>query len=353
MKTNTLIKLAAAMLLGSQTSTVLAQGSLTPPGAPAPTMKTLAQIEPRTPISSALFTINVPGSYYLTTNLVVSSGNVININTNGVTLDLNGFTIQSTVAYAAGNGIQIASGLRNITILNGFIQGGVTNNGNNVYSGSGFQNGITFSGATAPSNVRISGVTVTGCLSYGIYLGFGDSGLVECCLVRTTGDVGIMASVVKSSSATDCATSGIYGMTVSDSRGQGRQTSTEGIYAKTVQNSYGDNIAGRGISCETALNCYGTSSSSMGINCTVAENCVGMSTSSNGIRAMSTQNCFGYSDSATGLYSEIAFNCYGQSNSGYGLAYNRMAAMCFGYRSSPAGTATVLGAGSAVAAHLP
>jgi hypothetical protein len=29
-----------------------AQGSLTPPGAPAATMKTLAQIEPRTPINT-------------------------------------------------------------------------------------------------------------------------------------------------------------------------------------------------------------------------------------------------------------------------------------------------------------
>jgi hypothetical protein len=49
-----------AALLGVDT-TLHAQGSLTPPGAPAPTMKTLAQIEPRTPISSAPFTITVSG----------------------------------------------------------------------------------------------------------------------------------------------------------------------------------------------------------------------------------------------------------------------------------------------------
>jgi hypothetical protein len=36
----------------SQLSTAFAQGSLTPPGAPAPTMKTLAQIEPRTPVDA-------------------------------------------------------------------------------------------------------------------------------------------------------------------------------------------------------------------------------------------------------------------------------------------------------------
>jgi len=38
------------------------QGSLTPPGTPAPTMKTLAQIEPRTPISFLPVTLSQPGS---------------------------------------------------------------------------------------------------------------------------------------------------------------------------------------------------------------------------------------------------------------------------------------------------
>jgi hypothetical protein len=74
------LKLAALALLATfslQPSALLAQGSLTPPGAPAPTMKTLAQIEPRTPIAAAPFTISAPGSYYLTTNLTVSGGTAI------------------------------------------------------------------------------------------------------------------------------------------------------------------------------------------------------------------------------------------------------------------------------------
>ena len=53
-----LLKLAALALLStlnSQLSTCLAQGSLTPPGAPAPTMKSLAQIEPRTDFLGALY----------------------------------------------------------------------------------------------------------------------------------------------------------------------------------------------------------------------------------------------------------------------------------------------------------
>ena len=49
---------------------VCAQGSLTPPGAPAATMKSLDQVEARTAITntSSLVIISQPGSYYLTQN---------------------------------------------------------------------------------------------------------------------------------------------------------------------------------------------------------------------------------------------------------------------------------------------
>src|SRR5579871_6315611 len=87
----------ATSLLQSQG--VFAQGSLTPPGAPAPTMKTLSQIERRTPISSIPYTISGPGSYYVTTNLTGGGGstNGITISSGNVIIDLNGFSIQPTV----------------------------------------------------------------------------------------------------------------------------------------------------------------------------------------------------------------------------------------------------------------
>ena len=46
------LALLALSTLNSQFSNCFAQGSLTPPGTPAPTMKSLDQIEARTPITN-------------------------------------------------------------------------------------------------------------------------------------------------------------------------------------------------------------------------------------------------------------------------------------------------------------
>jgi len=134
------------------TTYVQAQGSLTPPGAPAPTMKTLQQIEPRTPLESGspgvsidpsgTIVISQSGSYYLTENLTVSSGNGITITASGVTVDLRGFTIRSTLADSASRGININAA--RVSIYNGHIESGTTYIGGSgdQYTGPGFDYGI-------------------------------------------------------------------------------------------------------------------------------------------------------------------------------------------------------------------
>src|SRR5438477_8418295 len=99
MKTRRLLCLgvAAALLLPLA---AFPQGSLTPPGPPAPTMKKLDEVEPRTnlqatPVPAGVntsnanydFIITQPGSYYLSTNLGVTKTNGIQITAEGVTLD--------------------------------------------------------------------------------------------------------------------------------------------------------------------------------------------------------------------------------------------------------------------------
>jgi len=335
MKTNTLVLIA--VLLAScdiNRSTSLAQGTLTPPGAPAPTMKSLDQIEARTPISSAPFAITQPGSYYLTTNVTVSSGDAITISANNVTLDLNGFTISSTAAVAStDNAILLSGGRTNIAIRNGHISSGVTNNGVGVYSGSGFGFGVIFSGF--PYNVRVSDLSVSGCQYDGIYVGYGST-VVESCVVNTVGAYGIQGQSVSDSTANDCGTTAISAITANNCNGSAGTGS--GVYATTANNCNG-NSAGVGYSVYgvyvlgNAQNCYGNNSANgVGLSATIAENCWGQSSSGTGIFATTIQNCYGYSGTGFGVdVNNTAENCYGYSNgSGDGVYANNTALNCFG-----------------------
>lgn len=183
--------LALACFLHSPTFTG-AQGPLAPPGAPAPTMKTLDQIEARTPISSLPFTINLSGSYYVTANLIAAAGQTaITVNTGNVTIDLNGFQLLGS-GGATAHGVRIATGASSITVRNGIVRG---------FSGDGIS-----AEASNCTEMRVEGVTATSNGGRGIVMG--DSGLATDCLARSnTGDgiVGGSACRVAACSATNNA----------------------------------------------------------------------------------------------------------------------------------------------------
>ncbi|MEY4916964.1 MAG: hypothetical protein RL616_877 [Verrucomicrobiota bacterium] len=131
MKTKLLLTafaLAALSTINSQLSTAHAQGALTPSGAPAPTMKTLAQVEPRTDIltlSAGLngaYSITQPGSYFLSANLVSAPGvSGIEVKTNDVTIDLRGFALNGAggIRGIAVNG----NNFQRLAVRNGKITG--------------------------------------------------------------------------------------------------------------------------------------------------------------------------------------------------------------------------------------
>lgn len=110
-------------------STSALAGNLTPPDAPAPTMKTLDEVESRVPIhaSDLPMFISQPGSYYLTENVAFPTVNTncIIVTTSGVEIDLNGYTIKGPGADSgtSGDGVRY-SGLTtaSIVIRNGIVR---------------------------------------------------------------------------------------------------------------------------------------------------------------------------------------------------------------------------------------
>ena len=165
------------------------QGTLTPPGAPAPTMKTLQQIEPRIDLQNAPasavtttdenyhFIITQPGSYFLSASLEASKKHGIQINAEGVTLDLNGFEISHI--SGGGNGIEIPATSHRASIRRGSIKG--FDYGINSLFASGNARACEF------RNLAVSSCSIAGILT-------GEGAVLESCRAHgNSGDYGIFA----------------------------------------------------------------------------------------------------------------------------------------------------------------
>jgi hypothetical protein len=163
------------------------QGSLTPPGPPTPTMKTLDQVEPRTPITNLPYSITLPGSYYVVSNLTGATG--ITISAGDVTLDLMGFALVG----GAGDGVTVSGIRTNIAIRNGTVRG---------WSGNGIGAGNTRNGLLV--ELRASGNGAAG-------LVLGEGGALVNCVARGNG-IGIQTTdncTIKACTASANATDGI------------------------------------------------------------------------------------------------------------------------------------------------
>lgn len=317
----TLIALATVVLLPAS---LFAQGSLTPPpGAPAPVMKTLDQVEARRPlvegqpgVSISVYgtiTIDQPGSYYLTNNLVITTAgaNGIVVNSSDVTLDLNGYALVCT-AVNGGDAVSISQS--SVKVLNGSIKG----------SGStGWNNGVNYS--NVPTGIMVSDLRVYGVRGTGIELPSNGS-RVERCLTDTTGSQGISASSVTDSTAINAQDTAIYAGQYGErsqvnnciGRTAGTATSDVGIEASTgnILNSQGISINGYGINAENVINSQGRSAGGIGLAAIIAS------------------NCDGRSDTNTGLTCNVASNCRRVTTTGsYGLTASGTASYCVGLNS--------------------
>ncbi len=150
-------------------------------------MKTLQQVEPRTPISIVPTNLAVSGSYYLVTNLPgVAASDGITISANDVDLDLNGFVLAG--APGSGTGISVPAFQTNLVVRNGKIRGwgslGVLANSVN----SRFEN-LHISGNSGTGLQVGSGSLVTGCelQNNGAGIFTGTDSMVKDCIAQSTG----------------------------------------------------------------------------------------------------------------------------------------------------------------------
>ena len=156
-------------------------GSLAPPPGPIqPTNRfVLSQTTTPMPIS-----ITQPGSYVLTSDLIGSPGNGIEIFVDGVTLDLNGFAVDG--AGSVGSGILMSFPLRDVTVRNGTVRGWGAN-------------GVDLdTGLPGASGFTVEDVTVQSCGTGLLVV----QGTLEGCVAQQNQAGGIVArrSIVK-----DCA----------------------------------------------------------------------------------------------------------------------------------------------------
>jgi hypothetical protein len=312
---------------------VLAQGPLTPPpgddpnlgplnaltpgGAPQATMKTLHQVEPRTPLAAGQpgvtqeanggFTINVRGSYYLTTHLEVASGNGITILADRVTLDLNGFSITSSSAAVSGHAIEVSGFHPSLTVRNGFIAGGTTVTpgvGGVVpmsYTPRGFSSGV-LSNTTGPAGsvyiATVEDLDVRGCADKGIWV---TGGKYRNCTVDGCGGIGLAGAMAADCSVARCG--GAYAL-YSDvvTRCEVLSNNGDGVQAHAVDQSAAFQNGGIGFKASLVTNCKAETNVGYGIDAETVRDCISADNIGIGIRGTVVANCTAKGNLGAGLY---------------------------------------------------
>ncbi|MDZ8118940.1 right-handed parallel beta-helix repeat-containing protein [Pontiella agarivorans] len=237
-------RILSTLILMSITGMVFGQGSLTPPGAPAPTMKSLDEIysavsgsasaEVRTPISSLPFTISESGSYYVVSNLTMTATGAhgIYVQADDVTIDLMGFTLTGP-GESSGSAIKTGTFNKGCRVFSGTIRNWLGGYAVSAGFESQIQNVIAIENERGLYGVQIKDCQAVRNTTAGIYGGFagsilnckasengtwgissGQANVIENCSVYYNGSEGILAqynSIVRNCTSFANQHSGIKG----------------------------------------------------------------------------------------------------------------------------------------------
>jgi len=304
MDLKTTLCVAAAMAMAGGASA----GDLTPAGPPAPTMKTLDEVEPRTPIANdpsfaAPVVISSPGSYYLVEDILGLPGqDGITIDASDVTLDLNGFSVIGNLEVLSEDGVDVPdAGHRNITIRNGTVK--------NFAGGHGLK--LAFA-----ENCRIEHVTASlngNGVSGGDGFNLGGGTVVVGCIAVGNGDDGYSAAFPVAFEGCSATGNTDDGFSVVDATIRGSTARSNGadgfdLLRSTVSDSQATDNACRGFR----------------LNQTSAEACAAYSNDMHGfaIEAGVAQNCVASFNTDAGFFHMIggkAIGCTANANGGSGF----------------------------------
>ena len=242
--------LLAALLVLSGIATPAFAGNLEPSAPPGPTMKTLSEVEPRTPVNNLRGSLDgtyrhiiiMPGSYYLSGDITTTSNGIF-VAADNVTIDMMGYTLTGP-GKAAGTYTGIGmTGRTNVEIRNGTIR---------EFGGRGI-----YEDTVTGKAHRIISIRSLSNGSDGIYLaGYGH--LVKDCTVADNGSVGIYGGsggTVIDNTAYNNQGSGIYG-------GLGCTITRNTAYSNKsygIQTDYGNTLTGNTVYSNQGSGIYGGS----------------------------------------------------------------------------------------------
>ena len=247
--------LAAAMALAA--ATTFAQGPLLPPGAPGPTMRSLDQVEPRSPITNLPFTITAAGSYFITGNLTgtTSSAGIL-VDADNVAIDLMGFTLQGLPD--ALDGIRVLNARNGITVRNGSVNDWGQEGIDLIHDGNGKGSGVEDvyvlgnigAGLRANDNALVARVTAR--YNGGAGISAGQNAIIRECTARENGSTGIAGSfnnVIENNTAQGNGGNGITSGAGSTVAGNVSRANTgNGIFANSGSRVTGNTVSTNGSS---------------------------------------------------------------------------------------------------------